>query len=131
MLVGVSTFGQDATKRYRLKCDWFKNVKLDNVGHYLGSSDWKDTSFLIVLDLPEKKFALYSPSGEVYDIISEPKKIMDEDNSYIQWSLLDKTGGKCRFRYVLPNKDELDKSGYFNLYIDYKNWVLVYRVKLD
>lgn len=86
-------------------------------------SDWEKTDVLIVMNLDELRIIIYSQEVQKYDIINIGDKSIDDDgNETMPLRCVDKDGLICNIRLVTPYSKNKNKQ----LYIDYKNFMIVY-----
>jgi hypothetical protein len=131
LLLSIKTYGQQNTERYKFRTEWLKRVDFDKNGYFEGSSNWIDTSIVILIDIKQKKLIIYGNPTKFYDIVEDAivYENDEKDFKYLLWTCVDDNANRCKLRFrtdVIKNAD-----GYSNFYLDYSNMSTVFRGKIE
>ena len=122
-LVFITVTGYSQVYKNRAKQLAYKSK--DNYGRWTKWSDWEDCNILIVTNLDNSKFTIYSKVTQEFDIIKfYPKEYDDEGVEVFRILVVDKDGLRCNIR------QRFIKSEYFSsqMYIDYADFIYVYNL---
>ena len=126
---------QNPPIRYKGKITSYQTVFNDKYGDYSIATQWRDTSFIFVIEPADKKVTFYGDKISVFDFTNEGEVYTNESEKswkWIKWKpCLDKDGTRCDIRISIYNgsDESLFKRAY--LYIDYLNKVYVYYVNFN
>lgn len=110
---------------YKNRAKEFAYKSKDNYGRWTKWSDWEECNILIVTNLDNSKFTIYSKETQEFDIIKfYPKEYDEEGVEVFRILVVDKDGLRCNIR------QRFIKSEYFSsqLYIDYADLIYVYNL---
>ncbi len=97
----------------------------DSYGRWTKWTDWEDCNILIVTNLDNSKFTIYSKETQEFDIVKfYPKEYDDDGVETFRILVVDKDGLRCNIR------QRFVKSDYYSsqLYIDYADFLYVYNL---
>lgn len=127
----ISTFNslhsQNLT-RLKFRSENEKIVYLNKNSEFESSTSWLDSINIVVFEIEAKRIRIYGTVTKSFDFTNQVNKYSEGDYNYYLFSpCLDKDGVRCNIRLKLRN----EKNGLSFLYIDYKNIVYQYVIKVD
>ena len=133
ILISLCTFlvlSSHSQEVFKFKAWSFKYAALDKNSDFIGSTIWRDTSLIIVVDFRNMKLKIIGgDKDKIYDIIKLIDSWTDADkDDWIKYSCVDPEGLKCHFRTrgFMQNGEKT-----FDLYIDYSDAVYQYSANKD
>lgn len=109
---------------YYFKAFQFAYKEVNSYGKWTNWSNWEPSSVYITMDLDTDKIVIYSPTTQVYQILSYSS------------SYTDNSGGKqSSFRFIDQDGDigtlrlRVERNGNSQIYIDFANVMWVYNVR--
>lgn len=121
----LSNFGISQTYKDRAIEVSYKTI--NSYGNWTEFSDWQDCNIIIVTDLDNKTFTIYSKEIQEFDIIKFfPTKTDENGQKIYEMLCVDKDGKRCHIRHRFLNKGQYART---QLYVDYNNIIFVYNLE--
>lgn len=119
--VSISTMGQV----YKLRSTAFSSKYKINEYSWSEWSEWEKTSLLIVINMNDERFTIYSQKTQVYDIIEYDGESTNNDGDRtFSYLCANKDGLRCEVRLV--RRDSM--NGELQLYVDFNDMSWAYAV---
>lgn len=117
----------------KFKVNKKQTIWLDKYNEISMANPWKDTSFIIVMDLKDQSITMYKDQTVSYSLTGLPEIYDDEtqkDFKWLKWwTCLDKEGTECTIRLLKYKGIEPSVLDRGVLYVGYANIMYLYSIK--
>jgi len=129
ILCSISAFSQ-INKVYKYKAVRYAMVFNDDNNDFVSITPYKDTSMLVVVNVPDRSITFYGDTNKKYDITKETTVYVDAPFNFLKWqSCIDPDGRRCNIRIAMPTGD-ISGIGLI-MYIDYRGVTYYYGLKYN